>query len=186
ISSKSPLSGSRGIRSVRREPINGVSGMIRTFGDFELEDSSRKLSRGGRRVRLTGQALDLLCFFVERSGELITREDIKRQLWPGSGVELEHSVDVLINRLRAVLGDSGKNPRYIETVPRKGYRFLGPVSSEPHRKNGTALLKWVWRLGTYAVIAFLATIAALLIVRTHYDKFVPRHHSSISPAASTR
>jgi DNA-binding winged helix-turn-helix (wHTH) protein len=137
-------------------------------------------------VRLTGQALDLLCFFVERPGELITREEIKGQLWPGSDVELEHNVDVLINRLRAVLGDSGKNPCYIETVPRKGYRFLGPVSSEHHRKNGTARLKWIRRLGTYAVIAILAAIAALLFVRTHYEKFVPRHHSSISPAASAR
>jgi len=160
--------------------------MIRTFGDFELDDSLRKLSRGGRRVRLTGQTLDLLCFLVERAGELITREEIKSQLWPDSSVELEHSVDVLINRLRAVLGDSGKSPRYIETVPRKGYRFLGAVSFEHHRKNGTALRKWIPRLATYAVITVLAAIAALLIVRRHYEKFVPRHHSSISPAASAR
>jgi len=160
--------------------------MIRTFGDFELDDSLRKLSRGGRRVRLTGQTLDLLCFLVERAGELITREEIKSQLWPDSSVELEHSVDVLINRLRAVLGDSGKSPRYIETVPRKGYRFLGAVSFEHHRKNGTALRKSMRRLATYAVIAVLAAIAALLIVRRHYEKFVPRHHSSISPAASAR
>ena len=160
--------------------------MIQTFGDFELDDSLRKLSRGGRRVRLTGQTLDLLCFLVERAGELITREEIKSQLWPDSSVELEHSVDVLINRLRAVLGDSGKSPRYIETVPRKGYRFLGAVSFEHHRKNGTALRKWIPRLATYAVITVLAAIAALLIVRRHYEKFVPRHHSSISPAASAR
>jgi len=137
-------------------------------------------------VRLTGQTLDLLCFLVERAGELITREEIKSQLWPDSSVELEHSVDVLINRLRAVLGDSGKSPRYIETVPRKGYRFLGAVSFEHHRKNGTALRKWIPRLATYAVITVLAAIAALLIVRRHYEKFVPRHHSSISPAASAR
>ena len=122
--------------------------MIRSFGDFELDDSLRKLSREGRRVRLTGQALDLLCFLVQRSGELITREDIKRQLWPGSRVEVEHSIDVLINRLRSALGDSGKSPRYIETIPRKGYRFLGPVNSETGRKNGTALHKWARRLGT--------------------------------------
>src|SRR5262249_48782360 len=154
------------------------------FGDFELDDSLRKLSRGGRRVRLTGRALDLPCFLVERSGELITREEIKRQLWPASSVELEHSIDVLINRLRSVLGERGKSPRYIETVPRKGYRFLGPVSSENHRKNVAALRKWIRRLGTYAVIAVLAAIAALLIVRTHYDKFVPRHHPSTSPASA--
>jgi len=159
--------------------------MTRTFGDFELDETLRKLSRGGRRVRLTGQALDLLCFLVERPGELITREEIKRQLWPDSNVGLEHSIDVLINRLRSALGDSGKSPRYIETVPRKGYRFL-PVSAQKDRKNGAALRNWILRLGTYAVIAVLAAIAALLFVHAHYDKFVPRHHSTISSAASAR
>src|SRR5262249_31792802 len=157
-----------------------------TFDDFELDDSLRKLSRGGRRVKLTGQTLDLLCFLVERAGELITREEIKSQLWPDSSVELEHSVDVLINRLGAVLGDSGKSPRYIETVPKKGYRFLKAISFEHHRKNGTALRKWIPRLATYAVITVLAAIAALLIMHKHYKKFVPQHHSSISPAASAR
>ena len=81
--------------------------MIRAFGDFELDDTLRKLGRKGRRLRLSGQALDLLSLLVERSGELITREEIKGRLWPDSNVELEHSVDVLINRLRSVLGDSG-------------------------------------------------------------------------------
>src|SRR5437763_10837049 len=149
--------------------------MIRAFGDFELDDTLRKLGRKGRRLRLSGQALDLLSLLVERSGELITREEIKGRLWPDSNVELEHSVDVLINRLRSVLGDSGKSPRYIETVPRKGYRFLGPVTCEPTRTKGTARQKWTWRVGTYAAIAILAAIVALLIVRTRYEKFVPGH-----------
>jgi DNA-binding winged helix-turn-helix (wHTH) protein len=160
--------------------------MVRTFGDFELDDSLRKLSRGGQRVKLTGQALDLLCLLVERSGELITREEIKRELWPDSNVEFEHSLDVLVNRLRSVLGDSGKTPRYIETVPRKGYRFLEPVTCEHDRTNGTARQKWTRRLGTYAAIAILAAIAALMIVRTRYEKFVPRHRSSMSPTANAR
>ena len=160
--------------------------MLRTFGDFVLDDSSRKLSRGGQAVKLTGQALDLLCLLVERPGELITREEMKRELWPESVVELEHSLDVLINRLRSVIGDSGKTPRYIETVPRKGYRFLGPVTCEPNRTKGTARQKWTWRVGTYAAIAILAAIVALLIVRTRYEKFVPGHRSSMSPAQSVR
>jgi len=161
--------------------------MVRTFGDFELDDTSRKLSQRGKPVRLTGQALDLLCLLVEGSGELITREEIKRELWPDSNVELEHSLDVLINRLRSVLGDSGKIPRYIETVPRKGYRFLGSVSCERNRKNGAVRLKWARRLGLYAAIAILAAVAALMIVHTRYEKFVPRQHrSSMSPAPSAR
>jgi len=160
--------------------------MLRRFSDFELDGTLRKLSRGGQRVKLTGQALDLLCLLVERSGELITREEIKRELWPDSVVELEHSLDVLINRLRSVLGDNGKTTRYIETVPRKGYRFLGPVTCERNRTYGTARQKWTRRLGTYAAIAILAAIAALMIVRARYEKFVPRNRSSMSPAGTAR
>ncbi len=160
--------------------------MIRTFGDFELNDSLRKLSRRGQTVKLTGQALDLLYLLVERPGELITREQIQRELWPNSTIELEHNLDVLINRLRSVLGDSGKTPRYIETVPRKGYRLLGPVTCERNRTNGSARQKWSRRLATYAAIAILAAIAALMIVRTRYEKLVPRHRSSMSPTTSAR
>jgi len=157
--------------------------MIRAFGDFELDDTLRKLGRKGRRLRLSGQALDLLSLLVERSGELITREETKGRLWPDSNVELEHSVDVLINRLRSVLGDSGKSPRYIETVPRKGYRFLGPVSCQRNRR---ASRTWFRRLGTYAAIAILAAIAALMIARTRYNKFVPSQRSSMPLPASVR
>ena len=137
-------------------------------------------------MRLTGQALDLLSFLVQHSGELISREEIKRQLWPDSNVDLEHSVDVLINRLRSALGDSGKSVRYIETVPRKGYRFLGPVTCKVNRSHGTATHIWIRRLGTYVAIALLAAIAALMIVRSRYERFVPSRGSSISPAASKR
>ena len=147
--------------------------MIRIFGEFELDDSSRKLSRGSQAVKLTGQALDLLTLLVERPGQLIARDEIKRQLWPDSKLELEHSLDVLMNRLRSVLGDSGTSPRYIETVPRKGYRFLGPVRCEPDRTPKMAKPAVMRRLAQYAAIALLAAVATLLIVHSQYAKFAP-------------
>lgn len=160
--------------------------MIRIFGDFELDDSSRKLCRAGQTVKLTGQALDLLTLLVERPGQLIARDEIKRQLWPDSKLELEHSLDVLINRLRSILGDSGASPRYIETVPRKGYRFLGPVRCESDRTHTTAKPTVMLRLATYAAIALLAAVATLLIVHSQYDKFVPSRRAPMRPATQTR
>jgi len=137
-------------------------------------------------VKLTGQALDLLTLLVERPGQLIARDEIKRQLWPDNKQELEHSLDVLMNRLRSILGDSGASPRFIETVPRKGYRFLGVVRCEPDRTHRTAKRTVIRRLASYAAIALLAAVATLLIVRSRYDKFVPSRRAPMRPATQTR
>jgi DNA-binding winged helix-turn-helix (wHTH) protein len=146
--------------------------MLKKFGEFELDGTSRRLTQGGEPVRLTGQALDLLCLFVERPGELLSREEIKHRLWPDSSADLEHSLDVLLNRLRAILGDSGRVPRFIETVPRKGYRLLADVRCEQPAANKRIgnLARILW---TYAVIALLAAMIAVLIARTRYQRFVP-------------
>ena len=160
--------------------------MVKTFGEFELNDRLRKLSRGGQPVGLTGQALDLLCLLIERPGELITREEIERRLWTDSHVDFEHSLDVLLSRLRAALGDSGRNPRYIETVPKRGYRFLEQVSSEGDGQPTEGVPGWIRKLGTYAAIAVLTAITAILIARTRYQKFVPSQRSSASQAAAAR
>ena len=160
--------------------------MVKMFGEFELNDRLRKLSRGGQTVRLTGQAFDLLCLLLERPGELITRDEIQRRLWPDSNVEFEHSLDVLLSRLRAVLGDSGRSPRYIETVPKKGYRFLEQVTSEENGQYAKGALSWLGRLGKYAAIAVLAAITAILIARTRYERFVPSQRPPASPTAPAR
>ena len=107
---------------------------MKTFGDFEFDDRRRRLRAGGHPVRLSGQALDLLCLLLERPGELITREEIERRLWPDRTVDFHHSLDVVVSRLRTVLGDKGASPRYIETVPRKGYRFIEPVTARPEAR----------------------------------------------------
>ena len=161
--------------------------MVKTFGDFEFDDRRRGLTAGGHRVRLSGQAVDLLCLLLERPGELITREEIERRLWPDRNVEFHHSLDVVVNRLRTVLGDKGASPRYIETVPRKGYRFIEPVTtarSEARSANETH--HWSRRLAAYAAVAMLAAILAILFVHTRYDKFVPSRRSPASPTVPAR
>jgi DNA-binding winged helix-turn-helix (wHTH) protein len=158
--------------------------MVKTFGNFQFDDRRRELRAGGRPVRLTGQALDLLCLLLERPGDLITREEIHRRLWPSTNVDFEHSVDVVVSRLRTALGDSNPSPRYIQTLPRKGYRLVEPVTV----RSETSLQPphWSRRFVTYAAVAILAAIVAVLLARTRYDKFVPSQPSQASPAAGNR
>jgi DNA-binding winged helix-turn-helix (wHTH) protein len=154
--------------------------VVKTFGDFEFDDHRRRLWAGGQPVMLSGQALDLLCLLLERPGELTTREEIERRLWPDRNVDFNHSLDVIVSRLRTALGDKGANPRYIETVPRKGYRFVEPVTAKA--TIGGRIANRRRRLVTYAAVAILAAILAILFARTRYDKFVPPDPSRASAA----
>jgi len=147
--------------------------VLKTFGAFEFDDRRRRLSAGGQPLRLSGQALDLLCLLLERPGDLITREEVERRLWPDRSVDFDHSLDVVVSRLRAVLGDKGATPRYIETVPRRGYRFIEPVAARPEARPASESRGWSRPLLTYAAIAILAAILAILFARTRYDEFVP-------------
>lgn len=98
------------------------------FGVFEADSATGELRRQGLRIRLKAQPLQLLLMLLERPGELVTREEICRALWPrDTFVDFEHGVNSAINRLREALGDSANNPRFIETLPRRGYRFIAPV-----------------------------------------------------------
>jgi DNA-binding winged helix-turn-helix (wHTH) protein len=155
--------------------------VVKAFGDFEFDDRRRGLRARGKPVRLSGQAVDLLCLLLERPGELITREEIEDRLWPDRNVNFDHSLDVVVSRLRTVLGDKGPSPRYIETVPRRGYRFIELVTARPEARR-----HWRRRLVTYAAVAILAALVAILFARTRYDKFVPSQHSHTSPTVPAR
>jgi hypothetical protein len=98
-------------------------------------------------------------------------------------VTFDHSLDVVVSRLRAVLGDKGPSPRYIETVPRRGYRFTEPVTTTLEARPANAPRQWRRRLVTYAAVAILAAIMAIAFARTRYEKFVPPpQRSAPSPA----
>jgi DNA-binding winged helix-turn-helix (wHTH) protein len=159
---------------------------VKTFGDFEFDERGRRLRAGGQAVRLSGQALDVLCLLLERPGELITREEIERRLWPDRTVDFHHSLDVVVSRLRTVLGDKGASPRYIETVPTKGYRFIEPVTGRPEARPANKPRHWSRPLLAYAAVAILAAILAILFARTRYDKFVPSQRSQPSPTVPAR
>jgi DNA-binding winged helix-turn-helix (wHTH) protein len=128
----------------------------------------------------------LLDLLLERPGELITREEIERKLWPDRNVEFQHSLDVIVSRLRTILGDKGGNSRYIETVARKGYRFIEPVTASPDVRPAATPRQWSRPLMAWAGIAILSAILAVLFVRTRYDKFVPAERSHTSSPVPAR
>jgi TolB-like protein/DNA-binding winged helix-turn-helix (wHTH) protein/Tfp pilus assembly protein PilF len=98
------------------------------FDNFELDTRAGELRKGGIKLRLQGQPLQVLATLMERAGDLVTREQLRAQLWPADTfVDFDHSLHNAIARIRAVLGDCAEQPRYIETMPRRGYRFIAAV-----------------------------------------------------------
>jgi len=98
------------------------------FASFELDCRSRELRDGARLVRLQDQPFEILRLMLERPGEVITRDELRHRLWPdGTFVDFEHSLNAAIKRLRAALGDDADHPRFVETVPRRGYRFIAGI-----------------------------------------------------------
>jgi Tol biopolymer transport system component/DNA-binding winged helix-turn-helix (wHTH) protein len=103
------------------------SRMIR-FGVFEVDQRAGELRRNGARVKLQEQPFQILALLLERPGEVVTREELQSRLWPADTfVDFDHSLNAAVRRLRDALGDSAENPRFVETVARRGYRFLAPV-----------------------------------------------------------
>lgn len=99
------------------------------FGPFEADSATGELRRQGIRVRLSAQPFRFLMLLLDQPGELVPREAIQRALWPdGTFTDYEHGVNSALNRLREALGDSATHPRYVETLARRGYRFLAPVT----------------------------------------------------------
>jgi TolB-like protein/DNA-binding winged helix-turn-helix (wHTH) protein/tetratricopeptide (TPR) repeat protein len=98
------------------------------FGPFEFDPDSGELRKHGLKLHVVGQPLEVLALLFERPGEVVHREELQKQLWPADTfVEFEHGVNAAVKRLREALGDSADQPRYVETVPRRGYRFIVPV-----------------------------------------------------------
>src|ERR1700744_412127 len=113
--------------------------MVLRFGRNELNPTSFELRRSNRRVPLAARPMELLLLLVNRRGELVTREEIARSLWPGMAVEdLEARINTAIAQIRAALGEDASKPRFIETVFGKGYRFVGVVETEESRETVAA------------------------------------------------
>src|ERR1700737_4770602 len=100
------------------------------FGVFEIDLRAGELRKRGIRIKLQGQPFLLLITLLKQRGELVTREGLRHTLWPeDTFIDFDHSLGTAINKLREVLGDSAANPRFIETLPRRGYRFIAPIQA---------------------------------------------------------
>jgi DNA-binding winged helix-turn-helix (wHTH) protein len=101
------------------------------FGEFELDLAAGELRRNGRRLKLQPQPFKLLVLLAKRAGALVSRDEIRGELWPeGTFVDFDQSVNFTVKQIRDVLRDVADRPLYIETVPRRGYRFIAPVETE--------------------------------------------------------
>jgi TolB-like protein/DNA-binding winged helix-turn-helix (wHTH) protein/Tfp pilus assembly protein PilF len=101
---------------------------LRRFDQFELDLRTAEIYKEGKRIKLQDQPCQVLALLTERPGELVTREELQKRLWPNyTFVDFDHGVNIAINKLRDALGDSAEHPRFIETLPRRGYRWLAPV-----------------------------------------------------------
>lgn len=106
------------------------------FGPFEVDQRAGELRKHGVRLKLTGQPLEILALLLEQPGQVVTRDELRQKLWPGNTFgDFDHGLNAAVNKLREALGDSAESPRYVETLPRRGYRFIArvesPVAEEP-------------------------------------------------------
>ena len=109
------------------------------FGSFELDVHASELYKHGLKLKLQGHPIQILAMLLERPGELITREEIQQKLWPRESetfVDFEHGLNTAVRKLRQALGDEAETPQYIETLPRRGYRFVGEVAKETPAQTG--------------------------------------------------
>jgi DNA-binding winged helix-turn-helix (wHTH) protein/TolB-like protein len=132
---------------------------VARFGVFELDCEAGELRRAGVRVPLTGQPLRVLALLVSRAGRIVTRDEIRREIWgDDTHVDLDAGLSTCINQVRTALGDRAASPRYIETLPRRGYRFVAPVD-----RAQAAEARTVPRLRRAGVVTAVALAAAIVI-----------------------
>ena len=108
---------------------------ILRFGTFEVDLRAGELRKQGVKIKVQEQPFQVLAALLQRSEEVVTREELRKQIWPeDTFVDFDNSLNIAINKLREALGDSAENPRFIETLPRRGYRFMVPVQSEAQKE----------------------------------------------------
>ncbi|HET9803051.1 MAG TPA: winged helix-turn-helix domain-containing protein [Candidatus Acidoferrum sp.] len=162
---------------------------ILKFGAFEVDPATGELRKFGMRQKLGGQPMQLLVALLERPQELVTRRELQEVLWPGRvALDFDLGLKKAVNRARAALGDSAESPRFIETVPRRGYRFLAPVVAANSKgtagavdsirrdigkkseelQHGEKFLSRFLRLRYFAIVALIGWAALIGVLAEHY------------------
>lgn len=138
-----------------------ASPAILRFGVFELDRQSGELRKNGRKIRLEGQPLQVLQLLLSRPNEVVSREDIQKALWDGDTfVDFEHSINAAVKRLRQALDDSAETPRFVETIPRRGYRFICPVTAPAASETAAPPSRPAWARRTVLAVSLLPVLVA--------------------------
>src|SRR5215471_15826384 len=149
-----------------------------SFGSFEVNASTGELRKQGIRIKLHEKPLQVLLALIERPGELVTRKELQDRLWPeDTFVEFENGLNNAISRLREALSDTAESPRFIETVPRHGYRFLPEVSEASPPSRLTSPRKWLFVFGGILV----AGLAASGVYRIAHGREAAIHSLAVLP-----
>src|SRR4029079_18311163 len=128
------------------------------FGTFEVDLRAGELRKSGVKLKLTGQPFQVLAILLEHPGEVVTREELQKRLWPDTFVDVDHNLNTAVNKIREVLSDSTESPRFVETLPRRGYRFIGALTPVPADRPPPAPSSLVRRYVTVGA-AFLFLLA---------------------------
>jgi Tol biopolymer transport system component/DNA-binding winged helix-turn-helix (wHTH) protein len=153
------------------------------FGAFEADVQTGELRKDGVKLKFSGQPFQVLAILLERPGDVVTREELQKRLWPDTFVDVERNLNTAVNKIREVLGDSAENPRFVETLPRRGYRFIGelerPVAPvveaepvivvEPDRGPDFRKLRWKVAAGVLT-IATMVVAAGVIYRRSQHQR----------------
>ena len=159
------------------------SAQIVRFGLFEADLKTGELRRGGAKVPLQGQPFQVCAILLSRSGELVTREELRKQVWPeDTFVDFDHALNTAITKIRLALGDEADNPRFVETLPRRGYRFIAPVvkprspepiPTAPKTRSHTVTSKAKWIFAAATLFALLSGIGIWRFARNRAEATLP-------------
>ena len=159
-------------------------GSILRFGAFEVDLRTSELRKNGLKIRLQDQPFQVLSLLITHAGDIVTRDDVRVSVWPGDTfVDFDHALNTAVKKIRAALGDDADNPRFVETVPRRGYRFIAhvetngiPSSSEPLARSAFA------QSYLHRTLLLVGAAAAVLAVLGLAWRAVPRNRSAASTA----
>jgi Tol biopolymer transport system component/DNA-binding winged helix-turn-helix (wHTH) protein len=153
------------------------------FGAFEADLRTGELRKDGVKLKFGGQPFQVLIILLEHPGEVVTREELQKRLWPDTFVDVERNLNTAINKIREVLGDSTETPRFIETLPRRGYRFIGQVESPPQTADSIEHgREWhsrqIWLKIAASVVA-IAILSLGVFVVSRWPKRVVQSESEV-------
>ena len=155
------------------------------FGTFEVDLQGGELRKSGLKLKLSGQPFQVLAILLERPREVVTREELQKRLWPDTFVDVDHNLNTAINKIREALGDSAENPRFVETVARRGYRFIA-VPEIPAAVPSTRPAPRLWMSATRKAVVVGLVLCALVLSFPFYRHSIrPKAVQTMTPVVTT-